>query len=71
MPLEPAVASGNDEGEPVALHGTSVAATVFREIAARIAEEIAPPIHVDEIDMAGCSARLLSAVEAAFGSSGA
>ena len=68
VPLEPAVAAGNDDGEPVSLKGTGAAATVFREIAARIAEEIAPPIHVDEIDMAGCSARLLGAVEAAFGS---
>jgi ATP-binding protein involved in chromosome partitioning len=68
VPLEPAVATGNDEGEPVALHGSGTAAVVFREIAARIAEEVAPPIHVDEIDMAGCSARLLGAVEAAFGS---
>jgi ATP-binding protein involved in chromosome partitioning len=68
VPLETEVASGNDEGEPVALHGTGGAATVFRAIAARIAEEVAPPIHVDEIDMAGCSARLLGAVEAAFGS---
>jgi len=70
VPLETEVATGNDEGEPVALHGTGGAATVFREIAARIAEQVAPPIHVDEIDMAGCSARLLGAVEAAFGSSG-
>jgi len=69
VPLEPAVAAGNDEGEPVALHGTGAAAAAFRDIAARIAEEVAPPTHVDEIDMAGCSARLLSAVEAAFGSS--
>ena len=69
VPLEPAVASGNDEGEPVALHGTGTAAVVFREIAARIADDVAPPIHVDEIDMAGCSARLLGAVEAAFGPS--
>jgi ATP-binding protein involved in chromosome partitioning len=70
VPLEPAVAAGNDDGEPVALKGTGAAAAVFREIAARIAAEVAPPIQVDEIDMAGCSARLLSAVEAAFGTSG-
>jgi ATP-binding protein involved in chromosome partitioning len=69
VPLEPEVAAGNDEGEPVALHGSGAAAVAFREIAARIAEDVAPPIHVDEIDMAGCSARLLGAVEAAFGSS--
>jgi len=69
VPLETAVASGNDDGEPVALHGTGTAAAVFRDIAARIADDVAPPIHVDEIDMAGCSARLLGAVEAAFGPS--
>jgi ATP-binding protein involved in chromosome partitioning len=69
VPLEPAVAAGNDEGVPIALHGTGRAADVFRTIAARIAHEVAPPIDVDPIDMAGCSARLLSAVEAAFGPS--
>ena len=68
VPLETAVAAGNDEGEPVALHGTGAAATVFRQIAEPASPtEVAPPIHVDEIDMAGCSARLLGAVEAAFG----
>jgi ATP-binding protein involved in chromosome partitioning len=66
VPLEPAVAAGNDTGEPVSLHGDSPAAAVFREIAQRIASEIAPPIESGAVDMAGCSARLLDAVEAAF-----
>jgi ATP-binding protein involved in chromosome partitioning len=69
VPIEPEVATGNDSGEPVALHGTSAAAEAFRQIATRIATEVAPPIELDQVDMAGCSARLLSAVEAAFGSS--
>ena len=69
VPIEPAVAAGNDTGEPVALHGTSAAAVAFRQIATRIATQIAPPIGVDQVDMAGCSARLLGAVEAAFGPS--
>jgi ATP-binding protein involved in chromosome partitioning len=66
VPLEPAVAAGNDEGVPVSLAGDSIAAQVFRSIADRISGEIAPPVATDEVDMAGCSARLLDAVNAAF-----
>jgi ATP-binding protein involved in chromosome partitioning len=39
---------------------------VFRSIAERIIAEIAPPSTSDQIDMAGCSARMLDAVAAAF-----
>ena len=67
VPLEPLVAAGNDAGEPVSLAGDSRAAEVFRDIAARIATEIAPPVQPGTVDMAGCSARLLDAVEAALG----
>ncbi len=66
VPLEPAVAAGNDAGAPVALDGDGPAAEVFRSIADRIATEIAPPRAGDEVDMTGCSARLLDAVAAAF-----
>lgn len=66
VPLEPAVAAGNDTGTPVSLEGDSVAAQVFRSIAERISDEIAPPGAADDVDMAGCSARLLDAVNAAF-----
>jgi ATP-binding protein involved in chromosome partitioning len=66
IPLETAVASGNDIGEPVALAGDGAAAVAFRSIADRILTEIAPPSTGDTIDMAGCSARLLDAVAAAF-----
>ena len=66
IPLEPAVAAGNDDGVPVSLAGDSVAAHTFRSIAARISDEIAPPARTDQVDMAGCSARLLDAVNAAF-----
>ena len=55
VPLEPAVASGGDIGEPVAL-GDGPAAEAFRAIAARIVEEAVPPVA-----MAGCSARMLEA----------
>jgi ATP-binding protein involved in chromosome partitioning len=67
VPLEPSVAAGNDAGAPVSLDGDGRAAIVFREIAARILAEIAPPLRRDDVDMAGCSARMLQAVEAALG----
>ncbi|MDW3215854.1 MAG: P-loop NTPase [Ilumatobacteraceae bacterium] len=66
VPLEPAVAAGNDAGQPVAVADRSAAAQVFRDIADRIATDIAPPDAGDDVDMAGCSARLLDAVSAAF-----
>ncbi|MDJ0769031.1 MAG: P-loop NTPase [Ilumatobacter sp.] len=67
VPLEPAVAAGNDAGSPVAHGGGSAAAGMFRSIAERLSTEIAPPATGADVDMAGCSARLLEAVEAAFG----
>jgi ATP-binding protein involved in chromosome partitioning len=66
VPLEPAVAAGNDAGEPVALSGESAAAAVFRSIADRIVDEIAPPDDGSTVDMWGWSARMLDAVAAAF-----
>ena len=61
VPIESAVAYGGDTGEPVAISGTSAAAHEFRAIAQRIVAETVPAT-----DMAGCSARLLDAVEVAF-----
>ncbi len=62
VPLEPAVGAGGDAGVPVALSPTrGPAATVFHDIAKRIIDDIAPPVN-----MAGCSARMLAAVAAAF-----
>ncbi len=69
VPLEPAVAAGNDDGIPVSIDGTGPAAVVFRQIAARIIAEIAPPASGEQVDMAGCSVRMLDAIEAAFGAS--
>ena len=66
VPLEPAVAAGNDAGRPVSLTGEGPAAQVFRSMAARISGEIAPPVAPTDVDMTGCSARLLDAVNAAF-----
>jgi ATP-binding protein involved in chromosome partitioning len=65
VPLEASVAAANDAGTPVALDGTGVAAATFRSIAAEIVERI-PARSADEVDMTGCSARLLDAVAAAF-----
>ena len=60
IPIEAAVAEGGDTGRPIAL-GEGAAATAFRELAERIATDVAPPV-----DMAGCSARLLDAVDTAL-----
>lgn len=60
VPLEPAVATGGDAGQPVAL-GEGRAADAFRSIAERIVTDAAPTV-----DMAGCSARLLEAAVAAL-----
>ncbi|MGA1052105.1 MAG: Mrp/NBP35 family ATP-binding protein [Ilumatobacteraceae bacterium] len=66
IPLEPSVAAGNDDGAPVALHGDGIAARTFRAIAEDLVTRVAPPRPTEPIDMAGCSARLLDAVAAAF-----
>src|SRR5690606_22950339 len=66
VPLEPTLAAANDAGEPVVLGGDSPAAEALRAIAERLATEITPPVNADGVDMAGCSARLLEAVEVAL-----
>ena len=66
IPLEPSLAAGNDAGAPVAIDGTGAAADMFRSIAAHIIDEIAPPSKPEDIDMAGCSARLFDSDDAAF-----
>ena len=63
VPLEPAVSAANDAGMPLALAAPGCAAGVeFAAIAARIADELLPPV-----DMSGCSARMLAAVEERLG----
>jgi ATP-binding protein involved in chromosome partitioning len=61
VPLEPAVAAGGDTGHPVAIDGTGLAAAEFRSIARKLIDEVAPPLN-----MAGCSARMLTMVAAAL-----
>ncbi|MGH9133584.1 MAG: Mrp/NBP35 family ATP-binding protein [Ilumatobacteraceae bacterium] len=67
VPLEPAVGAGGDAGTPVSIDGDGPAAEVFRAIAARIIDEIAPPSSGVAVDMTGCTARMLDAVEVALG----
>jgi ATP-binding protein involved in chromosome partitioning len=59
IPLHPQMASGGDDGSPVAL-GDGELAAVFAELARRLAEEVAPVIET-----AGCTARLLDRVNSA------
>jgi len=66
IPLESAVAAGGDAGDPVTLEGSSPAAIEFRSIANRIVAEVAPPTLPNDIEMTGCSARLLDTVNDAF-----
>jgi ATP-binding protein involved in chromosome partitioning len=55
IPIEPAVSAGGDAGTPVVLAATpSPASDAFRAVAARIVDELLPPIA-----MAGCTARML------------
>jgi ATP-binding protein involved in chromosome partitioning len=60
LPIEPAVSRGGDTGEPAALNMSEPVANAFAALADRIVTEIAPPI-----DMDGCSARMLAALDAA------
>ncbi|MDQ4097674.1 MAG: Mrp/NBP35 family ATP-binding protein, partial [Actinomycetota bacterium] len=63
IPLEPAVSSANDAGTPLSVAAPdSDAGAAFAEIARRIAENLLPPV-----DMGGCTARVLAAVEGALG----
>jgi ATP-binding protein involved in chromosome partitioning len=62
IPLDPAVAAGGDTGEPAAIATTGAVADAFAAIADRVATEVMPVV-----EMAGCSARLLEAVEAKLG----
>ena len=62
IPIESAVAHGGDNGRPVAIDGSSLAAEAFRDIAKKIILQTVPVA-----EMAGCSARLLESVAVALG----
>ena len=58
IPLEPAVSTGGDAGTPIVLSAPdSPAGRAFSELAARLVDDLLPPI-----EMAGCSARMLDLV---------
>ena len=60
IPLEPAMAHGGDVGEPIAITGTSAAATAFAEIARHIVATT-----VSAAELSACSARDESVVAVA------
>jgi len=67
IPMEAALAVGGDDGEPVVLHGEGPAATALRAVVDRVRTDVAPVRGGDDaVDMSGCSARLLDAVNAAL-----
>ena len=67
IPMEAALAAGGDDGEPVVLHGEGPAATALRAMVDRVRADVAPVRGGDDaVDMSGCSARLLDAVNAAL-----
>ncbi len=63
VPLEPAVSEANDTGKPLSVAAPdSGAGAAFAAAALRISDDLLPPV-----DMSGCTARVLTAVEAALG----
>jgi ATP-binding protein involved in chromosome partitioning len=62
VPIEAGVAAGGDAGQPIVMTGSTPAAVALRGIAEKIVTETVPVVA-----MAGCSARLLDAVEATLG----
>ncbi len=62
LPMAPAVSLGGDSGQPIAIEmPDSVVGRAFAALADQIVNVVAPPV-----DMTGCSARLLSAMDAAI-----
>jgi ATP-binding protein involved in chromosome partitioning len=66
VPIEADLAAGGDAGRPVILEGEGPAAAALRSIVDRLIEVVPVTPSTDGIDMAGCSARLLAAVESAL-----
>ncbi len=65
IPIAPAVSHGGDIGEPAALaEPDSLVGQAFATLAERIATDVLPPV-----EMSGCTARLLGAIDAALGPS--
>jgi ATP-binding protein involved in chromosome partitioning len=62
LPFDPQAADAADRGRPLALDADSPFGDAIRRLAADLADEIAPTVALET-----CSARLLSAIEAAVG----
>jgi ATP-binding protein involved in chromosome partitioning len=62
IPLDPEMALGGDNGEPVATKASSSLSAIFDELARRVAEEVAPLVEVSS-----CTANLIARVETALG----
>jgi ATP-binding protein involved in chromosome partitioning len=60
LPLDASVAAGGDHGQPVAL-GDGPMADAFARLAEEVVTDAVPPV-----DVSGCSARLIDAMQAAF-----
>jgi ATP-binding protein involved in chromosome partitioning len=61
IPIDARVSEGGDDGRPVVLDAPGTeAARAITALAARIVDELLPPV-----EMAGCTARMLALVEAA------
>ena len=72
VPLEAAVSAGGDAGRPITLDDGDTAgpaARSFTAIAERLNVEVPTGPAAEGVDMAGCSARMLAAVDAALGES--
>jgi ATP-binding protein involved in chromosome partitioning len=61
IPIAPSVSAGGDAGEPAALVSDGPVHDVFAALAERVVSELVP-----RIEMEGCSARLLAALDAAM-----
>ena len=62
IPLDPAVATGGDSGQPASLAHTGPVVEAFAALAERIVTEALPPV-----EMTSCTARLFEQVESALG----
>ena len=63
LPIAPSISHGGDIGEPASLaEPDSLVGRAFADLAERIATDILPPV-----EMSGCTARLLGAINAALG----
>jgi ATP-binding protein involved in chromosome partitioning len=66
IPLHPAMVGSGDEGKPVAYGDDGPLAQAFKELAERVARDIAPVV-----DAASCTARLIDDIERRLGEPGA